>query len=160
MLRCKSTIAGKMYKCLHFYLGQSPWGENLCQVPMTDAWMVLEAQTLHFVTFNWCFEMYLPNKRRKVGEQVTKRAMIGSCCQLKTGFQLSDAHLSITGSQNHILLLSLVKIFYFTDNDLDKKRSKHTESTSEWQGHVLPCVSLKFLGNFHGSYLTCVPFYF
>ena len=80
--------------------------------------------------------------------------MIGSCCQLKTGFQLSDAHLSITGS----LLLSLVQIFYFTDNDLDKKRSKHTESTSEWQGHVLPCVSLKFLGHFVGPYSTCVPF--
>ena len=84
--------------------------------------------------------------------------MIGSCCQLRTGFQLSGAHLSIKGSENHILLLSLVQVFYFTDNDLDKKRSKHTESTSEWQGHVLPCVSLKFLGHFLGPYLTCVPF--
>ena len=64
--------------------------------------------------------MYLPNKRRKVGEQGTKRTMIGSCCQLRTGFQLSDAHLSITGSQNRILLLSLVQIYYSTDNDLDK----------------------------------------
>ena len=80
--------------------------------------------------------------------------MIGSCCQLRTGFQLSGAHLSIKGSENHILLLSLVQVFYFTDNDLDKKRSKHTESTSEWQGHDLPCVSFKFLGHFLGPYLT------
>ena len=87
--------------------------------------------------------MYLPNKRRKVGEQVTKRAMIGSCCQLRTGFQSSDAHLSVTGSQNHILLLSFVQIFYSTVNDLDKKSSKHTKSTSEWQGHVFPCVPKK-----------------